>query len=35
MDGGALIDPFEGTFYLDLPFAWHGVHGHVGASTPR
>ena len=36
MDGGALIDPFESTFYLDLPvrLAW-GIPGHVGASTPK
>ncbi len=36
MDGGALIDPFENTFYLDLPvrLAW-GIPGHVGASTPK
>lgn len=36
MDGGALIDPFEEFFYLDLPVRldW-GIPGHVGASTPK
>ena len=36
MDGGAIVDPFENTFYLDLPvrLAW-GIPGHIGASTPK
>ena len=36
MDGGALIDPFEEFFYLDLPVRldW-GIPGHLGSSTPK
>jgi hypothetical protein len=36
MDGGAIVDPFENNFYLDLPvrLAW-GIPGHIGASTPK